>query len=173
MKNKKVTLISWTIVAILIILVILFFDYKNKVVVPTVGADGKISGNYSIAGIMKIGKPYECTFQKSDGTSQIAGTIYTDGAQVSGNFKIKTDLVKTQFNDFLIIKGGQSYTWTSLSNLGYKYPTAQSASTNASPQEQSQIIGTKDKMQYDCVPWAPVDNSVFETPSNISFSTFK
>ena len=158
--------------AVLIILVILFFDYKNRAVAPTIGADGKISGNYSIASIMKLGKPYKCAFEKNDGTSQIAGTVLTDGSKISGKFAIKTDLAKNGFNDFLIIKNGKAYIWTSLQNLGYEHPAAKSAGADASPQDQAQIVGTEDLIQYDCAPWT-IDNSVFETPSSIQFSEVK
>lgn len=174
MQNKKTSFILWIIFGILIIIAaIVLLEYKNRVVVPTVGADGKISGNYSIAGIMKLGKPYECAFQKSDGTSNITGTIFTDGSGIYGEFGIKTDLVKNRFNDFLLIKNGQAYIWTSLGNLGYRSPAAKSANKNASPREQAQIVGTEDVMQYDCQPWNQIDNSVFEIPSSIKFYELK
>ena len=174
MKNKIVSLSGWIVLAILVIIGIFVFYYGSKPTAPPVGADGKISGNYSIADIMVLDKPYQCTFGKSDRASKIAGTIYTDGSKIYGEFRMQTDLMENEFNDFLIIKDGQSYTWTSLQeNVGYKYPTAKSSNKNASPEEQSQIIGTQDKVQYDCQPWNEVSDSTFEVPPWIKFSELK
>jgi hypothetical protein len=158
----------------LAVICIFLFNYQNdKIVMPTVGADGKISGNYAIESIMVLGKPYTCNFDKSDGSSKISGVIHTDGGKIYGEFKIKTDLIKNEFNSFLLIKDNMAYTWTSLQNIGYKSSIAKSASKNASPQEQAQIVGTRDKMQYNCELWLNADNSLFETPTSITFSELK
>lgn len=160
--------------AVLAVLVIFLFNYQNnKLAAPTIGIDGRINGNYAIEGIVGLGKPYVCTFEKTDGASKILGIIHTDGQKIYGEFRIKTDLVKDEFNSFLIIKDGESYAWTSLQNVGYKSSTAKSASKNASPAEQSQIVGTRDKMDYKCELWQDADNSIFELPVWITFSELK
>lgn len=161
-------------IALLLIIGVFLFNYQNnKVTVPTVGEDGKVDGNYSIAGIMKLGRPYVCAFEKTDGASSIAGVIHTDGQKIYGEFKIKTDLVKAGFSSFLLIKDGLAYTWTSLQNIGYQSEVAKSASKNASPREQAQIVGTLDTEAYRCEPWLEATSSVFQTPSAISFSELK
>ena len=156
------------------ILVIFLFNYQNnKLIVPAVGVDGKIEGNYAIEGIMRLGKPYECTFEKTDGASRIAGIIHTDSKNIYGEFRIKTDQMKDEFNSFLITKDEEAYIWTSLQNIGYKSPIAKSASKNASPVEQTQIVGMRDEMAYKCELWLDADSATFETPTWITFLELK
>jgi len=160
--------------AALAVICIFLFNYQsNKITVPTVGTDGKINGSYAIEGIMKLNKPYVCTFEKTDGASTVSGVIHTDGQSIYGEFKIKTDLVKDGFSSFLLVKGNTAYTWTSLQNIGYQSTVAKSASRNASPQEQAQIVGTRDNELYQCELWQNADNSIFEIPTSTNFSELK
>jgi hypothetical protein len=164
--------IKWIVaLVILVILLIVTFNYVGQPAVPSVGADGKISGNYALGGIMRLGKPYICKFQKTDGTSQIAGVIHTDGKNIYGEFRLKTDLVKNEFNSYLMVINSEAYTWTSLGALGYKLPVAKSATSgSASPAEQAQIVGTNDVLSYDCNPWQNPDLTIFQIPTFIKFS---
>jgi len=170
MRNQ---IISWLIIVAMVVLGIFIYIYGNKPQIPVVGEDGKISGNYAIAGIMRLGKPYVCTFERADDTSKIAGVIHTDGQKIYGEFRIKTDLVKDNFSSFLVVKDEKAYVWTSLQNAGYESPVAKSANKNASPVEQAQIVGLRDKILYKCEPWQDTDNSVFELPAWITFSELK
>lgn len=173
-KRTKNQIVSWSVIIALIALGVFVYVYGSKPAIPVVRENGRISGNYAIEGIMRLGKPYVCTFEKSDGTSKIAGVVHTDGQKIYEEFRIKTDALEgKEFNSFLIIKDGEAYTWTSLQNIGYRSPVAKSASRNASPQEQAQIIGTRDKVQYECELWQEVDNTIFETPPWISFLELK
>ena len=170
----KKDIIIYPLLGVVLALIVIFaWNYKGRPVPPTVGADGKISGDYTIKGIMSLGKSYECTFGKSDGISEISGALYTDGKNLQGQFRIKTDSVKDEFNSFLIERDGTAYAWTSLQNTGYKSPIAKSASANASPGEQAQIIGTEDKITYKCEPWQNPDKTIFNVPTWITFLEFK
>lgn len=164
--------IIYPLIGVLLAILVIFTyqNYGNRVRVPTVEADGKISGEYAILGIMRLNKPYVCTFEKSDEVSKITGTIHTDGEKLYGEFKIKTDIIKEEFNSFLIIKGGEAYVWTALQNVGYRSKAAKSASKNASPSEQAQIVGLEDEILYHCEPWTNVDKAKFETPNWIKFN---
>jgi hypothetical protein len=166
---KKDIIIYPVLGIVLALLVIFVWNYKSKPTPPVIGPDGKISGNYTIEGIMSLGQPYECTFEKSDGISAISGTLLTDGKNLQGQFRIKTDSVKDEFNSFLIEKDGTAYAWTSLQNTGYKSPVAKSASANASPGEQAQIVGTEDKTPFECKPWQNPDSTTFDIPTWITF----
>ncbi len=153
----------------LVILGIYAFSYTNKPEIPIVGEDGKISGEYVIGGIMRLEKPYVCNFEKSDSVSKILGVIHTDGTNLYGEFKITTDLVEGGFDSFLVVNNNRAYTWTSIQNVGYESPVAKSAIKNASVQEQAQIIGINDKVEYECNPWLEVDTTLFETPDWVTF----
>jgi hypothetical protein len=121
------------------------------------------NGGFTIESIMQTGGYHICTFEKSDDTSQISGTIHINEKRLYGEFKIKTSLLKNDFESFLIEKDGTAYTWTSLQNIGYK----------SSPPKQDQIFNTKDKLQYQCGPWPNPDDTLFETPTNIKFIELK
>ena len=168
MKDKIIYPLAGVILAILVIFG--WNYYKNIPEIPTVGADGKIVGSYSIVGIETLGKPYECSFSKSDGSSKVTGTIRIAESKFRGDFDI--NVASTSFASHFIITNNTTYTWTSLGPIGYKIPVAKSASQNASPQEQAQIIGTEDKEDYNCSSW-DTDTSAFELPSGINFSELK
>jgi hypothetical protein len=170
MKNKITLLVIG-----IVIVTIGIFVYVNRGTTPTVGADGKINGNYSIASIEALSKPYECAFSKSDGSAKVSGVIRTAEGKLRGDFDLSTtastnaaDQNPSNFASHLIVIDGTAYIWTSLQPIGYKNPVAQSASKGASPIEQAQIIGIKDKEDYACSPWN-ADPSTFGLPSSITF----
>lgn len=163
------TIFGWLIFAGLAVALIFFYRSTTKPELPAVAVDGSVKGEYSIASIMALNQPYRCDFEKKDETSSIVGIVTTDGKNIYGEFKINTELVKEGFRSFLLVRGSDTYTWTSLSNVGYQSRVANSASKNASPEEQTQIIGLKDKMQYECKPLAGLDQSTFEVPTFIQF----
>lgn len=169
MKNQTTYILAGVLIVIIGVLVFIYGRPKA----PVVGEDGKISGTYSIDSIMSLEKPYVCTFEKADETSKVSGIIHTDGENIFGEFRIRTDLLEKEFNSFLLVKDDVAYNWTSLFPLGYKSPAAKSAIKNASPEEQAQIIGTRDKVEYKCKPWPEVDKSAFEPPSWITFTELK
>lgn len=162
---------SWITLIVLVALGAAVYIYGNKPSAPAVGEDGKISGDYSIAGVMRLGKPYVCTFEKSDGSSSVMGVIHTDGQKIYGEFRIETKTTEAEeFNSFLVMGDGEAYVWSSLQNIGYKSKAAESASKGASPAEQGQIIGLRDKIPYKCSPWQDVDSAIFEPPTWVTFS---
>lgn len=163
------TILGWLILVGFVVALVWFYKYATKVELPIVASNGEVKGEYSIGSIMALGKPYRCNFEKKDEVSSIVGIMTTDGKNVYGEFKINTELVKEGFRSFLLIRDKAAYTWTSLSNLGYKSRVADSASKNATPEEQAQIIGLKDKIQYECMPLDSIDPSTFEVSSSVQF----
>lgn len=167
MKNKTTI---WLIIIALAALGLFVYFYVGAPEKPVVGEDGRLSGNYSLRQIMSLDEPYVCTFEKSDETSRIVGVFRTDGDNVYGEFRIRTDLAEAEFNSFLLTRGNESYTWTSLQPLGYKSTAARSTSVNAAPEDQAQIIGLEDTMPYECEPWQEADATVFEVPGWVNFA---
>ncbi len=161
--------LSWIPAILLIVGGIALYVYANKIEAPLVGEEGEISGTYSLASVMSLGENYRCNFDKKDDNSAVTGTIFTDGKNVQAQFRIITDLLDQEFNSFLIFKDGSAYTWTSLGDVGYKTKPADSASRNASPSEQAQIVGLKDKMQYECEKVSDLDPTTFDPPAWVTF----
>ena len=170
MKNQ---IISWLVIIIFIALGVFVYIYGSKPVMPQVEAGGKIAGNYSIASIMKVAKPYKCVFERNDGTSKISGVIHINGDNAYGELRISTETAEKDFTSFLLIKGKEAYVWTSLQSLGYRSTVAESALRNASAQEQAQIVGTRDKLDLQCETWQAVDNTIFDIPVWIRFVELK
>lgn len=170
MKNK---ISNWVIAVLLVIIAVLIYQYLSKPVVPVV-KDGAISGEYSLASLLTLQTPLKCTFEKADGVSKILATLYTNKEDVYADLRIQTDSREIGiFNGFLLIKDKTTYTWTSLSNLGYQSKTTSSASRNASAREQAQLIGLKDKLPYECNVLKEADPTLFELPTYITFSESK
>ncbi len=150
------------------------FMIFGKSTAPIAGEGGVIEGEYSIESIMNLGQAYICKFEKQDQVSKVSGTVYTDGQKIRGTFDIQTQAFQNQaFTSDLIVKEGDTYTWTSLFPQGYRAKVAKSATQNATPSEQAQLVGTKDKMNYKCTPWLEVDPSLFELPTNVTFVELK
>ena len=168
--NKKI--LSWVPIALLIGGGIALYVYASRVEAPVVDEAGKISGSYSLQSIMSLGEPYRCDFKKQDETSELLGIIHTDGKNVFGEFRIITELFEKEFNSFLVVNEGEAYTWTSLGNVGYKSKATNSAVNNASQSEQAQLIGLKDKIEYNCMPWTEPDPTIFTPPTRINFQEF-
>src|SRR3989344_788684 len=97
--------LMWGGAGIVVVLAIVFgLSKSGGSPAPQVQEDGSINGKYSIEGILGLGKAYECTFTKSDETSEVKGKVFTDGKQVAGEFDINTQIINQNFQSFLIIK---------------------------------------------------------------------
>lgn len=171
MKDKKAKQISQILLgtALLLSLIYSYFEI-SKPKVPNIEALGNINGEYNIASISALNKPYVCIFEKSDENSNISGSLHILGENVYGDFRIVSKILDGEpFRSFLLIKDGESYTWTSLASVGYKSKPAKSAWRNASPSEQAQIVGLKDKIEYDCKILENIDPTIFGVPDWINF----
>jgi hypothetical protein len=157
--------ILYPLVGVILALLIIFgFNYFKS----------QIGSGFAIESIIKSGNPSVCTFEKKDETSTISGTVHINEQKLYGEFKIKTaDSGTKEFSSFLLIKDGKAYIWTSLQSLGYTSSVAKSASGNASPQDQAQIIGTEDRLPYNCTAWQNTDNNFFQAPAGINFMELK
>lgn len=166
----------WLSIVILILLVAgIAFVATREQKLPIVNVDGSIIGKYSIKEVMALNLPYECTFRKIDQNAEVSGTLDTDGQKIRGDFDINITTAQNEKQNLashLVVLDNTAYIWTSLNTLGFKTPYTNSASTNASPIEQSQIIGLKDKTNFVCRPWNATLNS-FDLPSGITFSEVK
>lgn len=166
MRDKILYPLGGALAAVLVILAYNWFI--NRPVTPKIETDGSFSGNHSLEEILKLKKPYACNFKKSDETSEINGVLYIDQEKIAGEFLIKTNFSKQEFKSFLIIKNDRSYVWTSLQKTGLTMPAAESAKNGASPQEQAQMVGLKDRENYECKIWQPKAEQ-FDLPSDIIF----
>ncbi|NLE07495.1 MAG: hypothetical protein GX627_02720 [Parcubacteria group bacterium] len=168
---KKQT-ISWLIILAFVIVGVVIFVLGSKPETPIINENGEIKGNYTLAGIMSLNQPYKCTFTKSDEISNVLGVIHVNNKNAYGEFRISTTILGSseQFTSFLLLNNKDAYVWTSLQNIGYQSNATKSANKSSSLKDQAQIIGSHDKMDYNCSPWKDYDVSVFEIPTFIEFS---
>lgn len=164
MKDKTTILLVVMLLAALALFAY-FFPRETK---PIVNENGGVNGIYSIKQIMSLKDSYVCKFESSDDMSAVAGTVHTDGQNIYGEFRILSATLGAEFNSYLLTRENKSYVWTSLQPVGQISKIARSASVNASPKEQAQIIGKEDKMQIECKPWQN-DPTVFDIPNWINF----
>lgn len=168
-KEKRDQIIVLVFLLALTALSLSVYFYGNQPEKPEVSADGSVIGSYSIASLKTLEQPLSCTFDATDGNSKMTGIIKTDGESAYGEFRVESKPLESEFNAFLVMKEDQTYAWTSLENVGYKSKTAKSASRGASVEEQSQLIGSRDKLDLSCKPWEEIDRSLFEVPPSITF----
>lgn len=169
---KKQTIVVLVVILVAIIAGIIYIS-KGASSTPVANEDGTLEGKYSIEGIAALNKPYRCTFLKNDGASQVNGSITIAEGMVRGDFDIRLEAQDGgEFSSHFIMRDNVNYTWTSIQPIGFKSEIATNASKNASPEEQSQLVGTKEKVDYKCVPWNP-NLTIFELPSGINFLDLK
>ncbi len=165
MNKQKIVIIIGVIVVIA--LVVIFGGQGSK---PVAREDGSIEGEYSIKNIMDLGKPYECTFNKSDGASSVTGALRIHEGKVRGDFDIHLEALDGgSFASHLIINEGYSYNWTSIQPIGFKSKIVEKSASSDEEVDQAQIIGVGDKVAYKCVPWN-ADLTAFNLPPGIQFS---
>lgn len=160
-------------IVIAVIGAIFFFTKGGFSGSPVVNKDGAIKGDYSLQSIIALNTPYECSFSKGDASSNIAGAVRIAEGKARADFDI--EIKETELKSFashLLIRDNLAYVWTSIQPTGFKGKIAESTEKNASPAEQAQIIGLKDKINYTCSPWN-LNLTVFEIPSGITFLDLK
>ena len=83
---------------------------------------------------------------------------------VAGDFVVNSPQAGA-LNAYMITRDQTSYTWTSMSNQGFKSTVT---ATDTSGQTKSGSVSYSAQMDYSCQAWNP-DSSKFNLPSNISF----
>lgn len=165
MNKQKIGIILGVLVVI-----VLVFIFGREGGVPVAKEDGSIEGEYSIKNIMDLGKPYECSFAKTDGASSITGGLRISEGKVRGDFDITLQALDGgSFASHLIVNDGYSYSWTSIQPVGYKAKIVDNSMNSDEEAEQAQLVGIEDKVPYKCVPWN-VDLTAFELPKGVQFS---
>ena len=114
---------------------------------------------------------YECTVTQyiDEGMSQTTqGLVYLYNGLVRGDFEIQVSGMNILSST--IVKDGFSYTWSSMSPVGFK---AKANMVTEDVIDSKQASGTyswnSDQIgEYDCKEWN-VDTAKFELPSNVSF----
>lgn len=125
--------------------------------------------NTSLFDLIKKGGNYICDVSHDTEIGSSTGVAYIAGERVRGDFLSKVDvpgIVSMDIESHMISDGESVYTWTSLSNEGYKTPVVMAGEANT----DTQTISFEDNLNYKCNPW-DVDVTKFLIPTNITFKT--
>ena len=120
---------------------------------------------------MKKSGSYQCTVnQNLENYSMTAqGTVYLDNGKIRGDYTASYN--GKSFTGSTIIRDGFAYTWTSMMNIGWKVPVAQTdgnASSNVKVSGNTYSFNAAQIGDYDCKPWT-ADASKFTVPTNLTF----
>lgn len=129
---------------------------------PTVTTTANTQG--TLKDLFLLTTPQTCTFTSPDSTT--SGTIYAANKQLAGDFTSKVD--NNTLNGHIIVASSNVYIWTDLSKMGIKMPLSQAEN---SQQTNKQGVGINELVSYSCAGWT-VDESKFQLPKDITFSTF-
>lgn len=111
------------------------------------------------------GGSYECTVHQHINNVDTDGKVWLNNGLAYGEFDSVYNGNKVA--NYLIVRDGYTYTWSSLSPMGIKIPV--SDSNNGGSASGSYSWGSEQIGDYDCVPWT-ANASKFVLPSSVTFS---
>ncbi len=135
------------------------------------------SGVGSMFSILMRGGAYECalSFDVNEGVpTATEGTFFIKGNQLRSDSVTK--VADTEVLSSTIVRDGYIYSWTT---MGGTTQGIKIKADTASPSDADTAVNAKElealkgDVKYDCKPWAVVDNSVFELPSDVLFKDFE
>lgn len=126
--------------------------------------DSQMSGPTSLQALMALGVPQHCEFTDGTGDTQTTGMVYVAGGKTRGDFD--TTVNGQVMHAHTIMKDGFVYSWVDEQGMGMKMAIPQG---EVQPGGDNTQFDTQKEMDYDCSAWVP-DDSVFETPANITFN---
>ena len=134
--------------------------------------DDELSLTGTVLDIYQTGKTLKCTYSADDDGVTSSGTTYISGTKVRSDFEVEME-EGVSSKGHMIFVDSTAYTWTEGMNPGYKM----TLSLEDLEGDKGNIQSNKDLEVYakaydfKCTPWI-VDTSVFEVPTDISFTDF-
>jgi hypothetical protein len=130
-------------------------------------ASSERTENSSFNQLLARGENGKCTYDYTDDAGNRSyGTAYFSQDKMFGDFtNVTAEGMTYQAN--VIRNGDTQYVWEKDSNEGYK--TNVTESTEESQTETSETIDPDQNYEFKCVSWT-VDNSMFEVPSDVTFT---
>lgn len=119
--------------------------------------------------LMEKGGNYQCTFSHSTQVGDSTGVVFISNKKIRGDFVSKVSIPgmgnTTDIETYMISDGESVYTWSSMSNDGFKSPVSKDL-----PKDFSTTVSVDQELDYKCVGWK-LDESKFSLPTNITFKT--
>jgi|WetSurMetagenome_2_1015567.scaffolds.fasta_scaffold11632_2 hypothetical protein len=132
------------------------------------------SGSQTIQGTIKSlltsGKSQKCTYSSKIESTSVSGTVYVANGKMRGDFSTISE--QSTISGHMIIDSGFSYIWTDMNKQGIKMAIDQQQLQQPSgAPANNQTPDINKTFNYACQGWAG-DGSMFNLPSDITFSTF-
>ena len=136
---------------------------------PADQAREDFAGAGSLQSLIERGDSVECqiTYIPSPLEDAITGTFFVANGNVRGDFLTPAPDMNGQVLSSLIFDGEQIYVWSEINGEQYGF-TIETDSLDST--ESDTPIPTDTEVQYNCLTWPAVDNTIFEPPVNVLFT---
>lgn len=138
--------------------------------------DENIKGTGSLESLLSGGRPLECniSYQSSVTAAPTEGTYFTAGGRLRGDFVVP-EMASGSVSS-LIVRDNTLYTWSVIEGETYGMKIDMAALAEAEQSETApdtrEPVPLDAPVNYDCKSWAAVDNSIFETPTDVLFTDY-
>jgi len=142
-------------------------DSENEIDLETRDA---FSGAGSIRSLYQRGDSIECqiTYIPNAVEAEITGNIFTADGRVRGDFVVPSPDMNGQTVASLIFDTSTLYIWSDIDGETFGVKQPQTSFTGFG--DSAAAIDYDTEVQYNCLTWPMVDNTIFEPPTNVLFS---
>ena len=129
----------------------------------------QFSGSDSIRSLYERGDSIECqiTYIPNPLETEITGNIFTDEGRVRADFVVPSPDFNGQTVASIIYDQPTMYIWSEID--GETFGIEQTQEDFSGFSDSAAEIDYDTEVQYDCLSWPRVDNTIFEPPSNVLF----
>lgn len=130
----------------------------------------QFSGSGSIRELYERGGSIECqiTYIPNPLEAEITGNIFTADGRVRGDFVVPAPDLNGQTVASIIYDQPTLYIWSEID--GETFGVQQTQDSFSGLGDTAAAIDYDTEVQYNCLTWPRVDNTIFEPPTNVLFS---
>lgn len=130
----------------------------------------QFAGSGSIRELYERGGSIECqiTFIPNPLEAEITGNIFTNEGRVRGDFVVPAPDLNGQTVASIIYDQPTLYIWSEID--GETFGVKQTQDNFSGLGDTAAAIDYDTEVQYDCLTWPRVDNTIFEPPTNVLFN---
>ena len=161
--NKKVGVIIGVVVVFVVVILGILLSQDNtaqngnNTIEPTITQGIQPGKSQTYQEFLRSGRSEICTFSTNVEGSITNGTVYAANGKIRSDFAITGS--KGTLQQHFLVDSYMAYLWNNINNAGIKFAVTENGA-NAP-------FGSK--LNVNCTDWAP-NNSVFDIPSNITFT---
>lgn len=130
-----------------------------------------ILGEGSLYSLLTRGDSLECqiTYIPNPVEAEVVGSFFTNAGSARGDFIVPTPDLSGQMVSSIIITDNTIWQWSDID--GELVGSKQAADLTTDTLERLlSPVGFTTTVQYDCLTWPSVDQTIFEPPSSVTFT---